>query len=207
MVTGPRSSDSSESYSDNSGKNRNNENELTGFCEPYRGSVCSQFIGNASIYVLNPYSQDQVEAKLSAAFTVVATSHDVSPQCHRFAIPSLCFGAFPLCDEYSHDPRPRKVLFSSFSSLLRLSFSFLLLLSFSFLLLLSLSPKGYFWTSLKVCSEPEPLSDKCDLLCLNICLTTISFSSLSLSLPLFFLYFYFLLFLFPSFTRFSFLVF
>lgn len=103
MVTGPREPESPV-------HNRNElREELTGFCEPYRGSVCSQFIGNASIYVLSPYSQDQVEAKLSAAFTVVATSHDVSPQCHRFAIPSLCFGAFPLCDEYSHDPRPRKV--------------------------------------------------------------------------------------------------
>lgn len=110
MVTGTRESEIPSS----NGNNRNEiTEELTGFCEPYRGSVCSQFIGNSSIYVQSPYSQDQVESKLAAAFTVVATSHDVSPQCHRFAIPSLCFGAFPLCDEYSHDPRPRKVRLQS----------------------------------------------------------------------------------------------
>ncbi|KAI1280314.1 Tyrosine-protein kinase transmembrane receptor ROR2 [Halotydeus destructor] len=81
----------------------------SGFCQPYRGSVCSQFIGNASIFVQSSRSQDIMEEKLSSAFTVVATSHDISPACHRFAIPSLCFAAFPLCDEDAKEPRPRKV--------------------------------------------------------------------------------------------------
>lgn len=80
-----------------------------GFCQPYRGSVCSQFIGNASIYVTSHRSQQIMEEKLSSVFTVVATSHDVSPACHRFAIPSLCFSAFPLCDEDAREPKARKV--------------------------------------------------------------------------------------------------
>lgn len=50
-----------------------------------------------------------IEEKLSAAFSVVATSHDVSLQCHRYAISSLCFYSFPLCEEGFAEQKPRKV--------------------------------------------------------------------------------------------------
>ena len=81
----------------------------TGICQPYHGTVCSQFIKNMSIFLEPGVSQDTIERKIQEAFTVVATSPDVSAQCHRFAIPSLCFAAFPLCDESSLEPKPRKV--------------------------------------------------------------------------------------------------
>lgn len=52
-----------------------------------------------------------MEQKLTAAFSVVALSEDVSLQCNRYAISSLCYYVFPLCEEdlVSIRPIPRKV--------------------------------------------------------------------------------------------------
>nr|XP_042903811.1 inactive tyrosine-protein kinase transmembrane receptor ROR1 isoform X1 [Parasteatoda tepidariorum] len=80
-----------------------------GFCQLYRGVTCVQYIGNRSVYVKPPLTLSLMEEKLTAAFTVVATSHDVSDECHKYAIPSLCFFAFPLCDTDSPYPIPRQV--------------------------------------------------------------------------------------------------
>ena len=46
---------------------------------------------------------------LSAAFTVIATSSDLSDRCGEFAIQSLCYYAFPLCDEGSLRAKPRQI--------------------------------------------------------------------------------------------------
>jgi len=80
-----------------------------GFCQPYRGAACSKFVGNKSIYVRNKLQQGLMEEKLTAAFTVIATSSDLSQRCGEYAIPSLCFYAFPLCDSEAPTPRPRKI--------------------------------------------------------------------------------------------------
>lgn len=85
------------------------ENGVEGFCQLYRGVTCSQFIGNKTVYVNSLYSLSKMEEKLTAAFTVIATSHDVSDECNKYAIPSLCFFAFPLCDESVQHPMPRQV--------------------------------------------------------------------------------------------------
>ncbi|XP_074593104.1 tyrosine-protein kinase transmembrane receptor Ror-like isoform X2 [Brevipalpus obovatus] len=82
---------------------------IGGSCEPYRGSACSQYLGNGSIFVRSPGSQAIIERKISEVFSVIKTSKDVSPQCHRFAIPSLCYYSFPLCDAHSETIRPRTV--------------------------------------------------------------------------------------------------
>jgi hypothetical protein len=81
-----------------------------GFCQVYRGVTCSQFIQNRTIFVRSMTSQGYMEEKLAAAFTVIATSQDVSLQCHRYAISSLCFFAFPLCDDDLLEPTPRQVI-------------------------------------------------------------------------------------------------
>lgn len=85
------------------------DDESNGFCEAYRGTVCSQYIGNQSIYVESLDSQDLMEQKIGDVFIVIKTSQDISPQCHRFAIPSLCYSSFPPCDHTSRPVRPRKV--------------------------------------------------------------------------------------------------
>ncbi|XP_054714438.1 inactive tyrosine-protein kinase transmembrane receptor ROR1-like [Uloborus diversus] len=74
-------------------------------CQPYRGMTCVQYLGNRSVYVHPSMGLGRMEEKLAAAFTVVATSHDVSAQCHKYAIPSLCLFAFPLCDDNDRTPR------------------------------------------------------------------------------------------------------
>ncbi|KFM72830.1 Tyrosine-protein kinase transmembrane receptor ROR1, partial [Stegodyphus mimosarum] len=85
------------------------QQNAAGFCHLYRGVTCVQFIGNRTVYVKSSLSLSHMEEKLTAAFTVIATSHDVSEECHKYAIPSLCFFAFPLCDTDSPYPMPRQV--------------------------------------------------------------------------------------------------
>src|SRR5699024_3886300 len=92
-------------------KNSNEDfDQGSGFCQPYRGVACSQFLQNRSIYVRNEYWQRMMEQKLTAAFSVIATSQDVSLQCIRYAISSRCFCVVPLCDDWSlTPPASRKV--------------------------------------------------------------------------------------------------
>ena len=99
-----------------SGQPKESEDSF-GTCEPYRGTACEQYIKNMSIFVDSRSGQDVIESKIRDAFTVVASSQDVSPQCHRFAIPSLCLSAFPPCDDAASEARPRKVSYDAFTSL------------------------------------------------------------------------------------------
>lgn len=57
------------------------------------------------------HSQKIVSVSLciSAALGVIAHSNDLSQKCQKYAVPSLCHYAFPLCDETSLTPRPRQI--------------------------------------------------------------------------------------------------
>ncbi|XP_013791966.1 inactive tyrosine-protein kinase transmembrane receptor ROR1-like [Limulus polyphemus] len=79
-----------------------------GICQVYRSATCSKFLTNKTVFVSSIHSQGIMEEKLAAAFSVIASSQDVSSECHKYAIPSLCFYAFPLCDNAS-TPKPRHV--------------------------------------------------------------------------------------------------
>ncbi|GAB6023780.1 hypothetical protein CHUAL_008532 [Chamberlinius hualienensis] len=78
-------------------------------CQPYRGTTCAKFVGNKTIHVKTAMSQKEIEDKLVTAFTVIASSGDLSKKCAEYAIPSLCYHAFPLCDEISGKPIPKPI--------------------------------------------------------------------------------------------------
>ncbi|CAB4065423.1 ROR1 [Lepeophtheirus salmonis] len=64
--------------------------ESGGSCQPYLGSVCSQYVGNEYVFVGSQLSQDYVEKKLQAAFLAISTSPDLSDSCSKWAIPAIC---------------------------------------------------------------------------------------------------------------------
>ncbi|KAH6940978.1 hypothetical protein HPB50_011542 [Hyalomma asiaticum] len=87
----------------------------SGSCQIYQGVTCGQYLGNRSVFVRPPPATlAAMEEKLAAAFTVIATSQDVSATCHKYAIPSLCFFVFPPCEPApgappDRPPEPRSV--------------------------------------------------------------------------------------------------
>ncbi|XP_018562760.1 tyrosine-protein kinase transmembrane receptor Ror isoform X1 [Anoplophora glabripennis] len=87
---------------DSSGKLTDNVpiyNNSEPFCQPYKGRRCSQYLEGKYVFVQPPYTQQEIEAKLDAAFLVISQSNDISPSCNKFAQPSICFSAFPLCKD------------------------------------------------------------------------------------------------------------
>lgn len=65
------------------------------------------------MYVRPGLSIQHLEEKLAGVLTVVRTSSDVSPDCLKFAFPSLCMFAFPPCDKtvHAHKPQMGELLF------------------------------------------------------------------------------------------------
>ncbi|KAH9491968.1 Inactive tyrosine-protein kinase transmembrane receptor ror1 [Bulinus truncatus] len=81
-----------------------------GFCQTYRGSTCSRFVGNMSIYVKSKFTQSNLEEKFVAAFAMIGASSHMSQKCEPFGIQSLCYFAFPLCDATSTSlAKPRQI--------------------------------------------------------------------------------------------------
>ena len=82
-------------------------NERSGSCQRYMGTVCSEYIGNAYIFVSQGLTQTYIEAKLKSAFKVITNSPQLSKECAKYAIPAVCHSTLPLCDMQTQ--RPRKV--------------------------------------------------------------------------------------------------
>ncbi|KAF8773198.1 Tyrosine-protein kinase transmembrane receptor like protein [Argiope bruennichi] len=80
-----------------------------GFCQHYRGVACSQLIGNRTVYVKASMTLNQMEEKLAAILTILATGKEMSPECHKYAVPFFCYVMFPPCDDTIPYPVPRHV--------------------------------------------------------------------------------------------------
>lgn len=67
-------------------------------CVPYKGTVCSQYLRNQTV-IVQRHSQYQLEELLHRAFRIIANAANISPQCHRFTMPLLCFQSFHVCEQ------------------------------------------------------------------------------------------------------------
>ncbi|XP_021379777.1 inactive tyrosine-protein kinase transmembrane receptor ROR1-like isoform X2 [Mizuhopecten yessoensis] len=88
---------------------RKSQEEGDGFCQVFRGTTCSRFLQNRTIYVTSEYSQGIKEENFLAAFTTIQASNTMSKECQDYAIPFLCYHTFPLCDNHPTNPKPRQV--------------------------------------------------------------------------------------------------
>ena len=80
-------------------------NEASGYCQQYYGSVCKDYIQGNFIYISEGLSQEYIEKKLAGVFSVITASPDLSDQCSRYALPSICLSTFALCDKKTQKPR------------------------------------------------------------------------------------------------------
>ena len=80
-------------------------NEKSGFCQPYYGSVCAEYIGADFIYISEGLSQDHIEKKLAGVLPVIKASPDMTSDCAEFALPSICLSTFAICDKKTQKPR------------------------------------------------------------------------------------------------------
>ncbi|CAG9821424.1 unnamed protein product [Phaedon cochleariae] len=86
---------------DSSGKLTDNVpiiyNSSEPFCQLYRGHKCRKYLSDQYVFVQPPHTQKGIEDKLEASFLVISQSNDISASCNKFAQPSVCFSAFPVC--------------------------------------------------------------------------------------------------------------
>ncbi|CAH1244273.1 ROR1 [Branchiostoma lanceolatum] len=96
-------------YMDDSHTPATSDGDMGGYCQQYRGAGLPQFHRNATIYMDTLRAQGIIENQLTAAFTVIGTSSDLTKRCADYAIPSLCHYAFKYCDEHYPYPQPRQL--------------------------------------------------------------------------------------------------
>ncbi|XP_012268350.2 tyrosine-protein kinase transmembrane receptor Ror isoform X2 [Athalia rosae] len=77
-----------------------------GTCEIYVGKICAEYVGNKSVYISHMVPQNMLEERLIQAFTVINYSNELSSTCERYAKPSLCYSAFPICREQRKSQKP-----------------------------------------------------------------------------------------------------
>ncbi|XP_059167890.1 inactive tyrosine-protein kinase transmembrane receptor ROR1-like, partial [Physella acuta] len=85
------------------------DREKDGFCQVYKGSTCSLYMGNSSVFVRSKKTLAEREEKFIAAFAVIGATPKLSDACQKYGIESLCYHAFPPCDETSSKPKPRQI--------------------------------------------------------------------------------------------------
>ncbi|XP_071851463.1 inactive tyrosine-protein kinase transmembrane receptor ROR1-like isoform X3 [Apostichopus japonicus] len=79
-----------------------------GMCLNYLGSTCANFLKNNTIYMTSLLAQGELEKQLTTAFLAIVDN--LTQECQNYAIPSLCFFAFPQCDKLPNGVPQRRQL-------------------------------------------------------------------------------------------------
>lgn len=82
---------------------------VPGSCQAYKGTACAKFLKNVTVYIGSYQTQNHIEESLMAAFASIPRHTELSTQCTEYAVPSLCYHMFPVCDEGSIKKRPREL--------------------------------------------------------------------------------------------------
>jgi len=72
----------------------------------YQGSHCSKYLQGQNVYIPANSSQALIEGNLSSAFKVITRSTDMTAGCAKYALPSICHTAYPLCRKDRTIPKP-----------------------------------------------------------------------------------------------------
>ncbi|XP_055342160.1 tyrosine-protein kinase transmembrane receptor ROR2-like [Paramacrobiotus metropolitanus] len=80
-----------------------------GSCQIYKGTACMKFLKNITVYIGHGQHQNHIEESLLAAFASIPKHTELSTHCTEYAVPSLCFHMFPVCDEGTTKKRPREL--------------------------------------------------------------------------------------------------
>lgn len=72
----------------------------------YQGSHCSKYLQGQNVYIPANSSQALIEGNLSSAFKVITRSTDMTAGCAKYALPSICHSAYPLCRKDRTIPKP-----------------------------------------------------------------------------------------------------
>ena len=78
---------------------------MIGRCQPYRGTICKEFLDNRNIFVEVQNVESNIEKKLKIAIKNIENFPDLSPKCQPFVLPLMCHHLFPFCESNSQ-PKP-----------------------------------------------------------------------------------------------------
>ncbi|CAH0549358.1 unnamed protein product [Brassicogethes aeneus] len=68
------------------------------FCQQYKGKTCQYYLEDQYVYIEPPYTQSEIEENIHKAFITIKQSNDITSGCNKFAFPSMCYSAFPICN-------------------------------------------------------------------------------------------------------------
>ncbi|ALC39199.1 Ror, partial [Drosophila busckii] len=71
--------------------------QSSGICQLYNGTICQEYLSNAHVFISPNITMNILEERLKAAYGVIRESKDMNSNCRKYALPSLCFSALPVC--------------------------------------------------------------------------------------------------------------
>ena len=82
-----------------------------GSCVIYNGTICEKLLKGQPIFVRSYEKLENIETKISIAYSRIQDYKKISKQCRPFVQPLLCHFNFPSCDKTSSVPTPRHICY------------------------------------------------------------------------------------------------